>query len=43
MSVKRLFLFAAYDKEGIIDDTLLHYLRCLSDYGDVAFVMDNFA
>lgn len=43
MSIRRLFLFAAYDKEGIIDDTLLHYLNYLSDYGDIVFVMDNVA
>lgn len=43
MEVKRLFLFASYDKQGIIDDTLLHYLRFLSDYGDIIFVMDNVA
>ncbi len=43
MSGKRLFLFAAYDKQGIIDDTLLHYVRCLAEYGDVIFWMDNTA
>lgn len=43
MEVKRLFLFAGYDNQGIIDDTLLHYLRYLSGYGDIIFVMDNVA
>ena len=38
---KRLFLFAAYDKDGIIDDALLYYLRNLSMYGDIIFCMDN--
>ena len=38
---KRLFLFAAYDKDGIIDYALLHYLRNLSLYGDIIFCMDN--
>lgn len=41
MAKKRLFLFAGYDKQGIIDETLLHYLRALSDCGDIVFVMDN--
>lgn len=41
MKTKRLFLFAAYDKQGIIDDTLMHYLRYLSGIGDIVFVMDN--
>ena len=41
MGVRRLFLFASYDKQGIVDDTVLHYLRCLSEYGDIVFVMDN--
>ena len=43
MGVRRLFLFASYDKQGVIDDTVLHYLRCLSGYGDIVFVMDNIA
>lgn len=41
MEIKRLFLFAGYDAQGIVDNTLLHYLRCLSGYGDIVFVMDN--
>ena len=41
MSDKRLFLFASYDKSGIIDDSLLHYLKSLSVLGDIIFVMDN--
>lgn len=38
---KRLFIFAGYDKDCIVDETLLHYLRSLSDLGDIIFVMDN--
>ena len=38
--LKRLFLFAAYDKDGIIDDTLIYYIRHLKRYGDVIFCMD---
>lgn len=38
---KRLFLFAAYDRDGIIDNTLMHYLTELSKVGDIVFVMDN--
>ena len=41
MCAKRLFLFAGYDKSGIIDNTLLHQIRALSELGDVIFVMDN--
>lgn len=40
-SKKRLFLFAAYDKFGIVDNTLLHYLNSLSALGDIVLVMDN--
>jgi len=39
--VKRLFIFAGYDKDGIVDNTLLHYLRSLSELGDIIFTMDN--
>lgn len=37
---KRLFLFAGYDKSGVIDNTLVHYLSELSKLGDIVFVMD---
>lgn len=39
--MKRLFLFASYDSQGIIDDSLLYYLTQLSALGDIIFVMDN--
>lgn len=39
--MKRLFLFASYDKDKKIDDSLLYYLRSLSELGDIIFVMDN--
>lgn len=38
---KRLFIFAGYDKDRIVDVTLLHYLKALSLVGDIIFVMDN--
>ena len=38
---KRLFIFAGYDKDCIVDETLLHYLKSLSDLGDIIFVTDN--
>ena len=38
---KRLFLFAGFDKDGIIDDATVYYLRNLSMYGDIIVVMDN--
>ena len=41
MCAKRLFLFAGYDKSGIIDNTLLHQIRALSELGDVIFVMEK--
>ncbi len=37
---KRLFLFAGYDKDGILDDTLLHYLTEISKLGDIVLFMD---
>jgi lipopolysaccharide biosynthesis protein len=39
--MSRLFLFAGYNKNGIIDDALVFYVTTLSHYGDVVFVMDN--
>ena len=38
---KRLFLFAGYDADGIIDDALIHYVRALSKIGDVVLCMDS--
>ena len=38
---KRLFIFAGYDKDCIVDETLLHYLKSLSELGDIVFTMDN--
>lgn len=40
-SPKRLFIFAGFDKDNIIDDTLVYYINALSKLGDVIFVMDN--
>lgn len=41
MSVKRVFLFAAYDPRGGVDDALVQYVRALSKFGRVVLVMDN--
>lgn len=41
--MKRLFLFAAYDKDNIIGTALLHYLKELSVFGDIILFMDNAA
>ena len=41
MKPKRLFLFAAYDRNGIIDDALIYYIESLSLLGDIIFVMDS--
>jgi lipopolysaccharide biosynthesis protein len=38
---RRLFIFASWDKDSIIDDTVVYYVRVLSECGDVIFVMDN--
>ena len=38
---KRLFLLAGYDKNGIIDDALIHYASVLSRFGDVILCMDS--
>lgn len=38
---KRLFLFAGYDKDDIIDDALIYYVSELSKHGDVIVCMDN--
>jgi len=39
--VKRLFLFAGFDANGIIDDSLILYVRALSKLGDVVLCMDS--
>lgn len=39
--VKRLFLFAGYDKNGIIDDALIYYMEQLHKFGDVILCMDS--
>lgn len=38
---KRLFIFAGYDPQGIVDDTLIYYLTELSKLGDIVFTMDS--
>lgn len=39
--IKRLFLFAGYDPNGIINNALIYYIHILNLYGDVIFCMDN--
>ena len=41
MQNKRLFLFAGYDKDGIIDESLLMYVSAVSKFGDVVLCMDS--
>lgn len=41
MPNKRLFLFAGYNKSGLIDDALVYYLKHLSSFGDIILVMDS--
>lgn len=38
--MKRLALFAGYDKEGIIDDYVIFYLQELSKNADIIYVAD---
>lgn len=38
---RRLFVFGGYDKNNIVDDTLIYYLTALSELGDIVFNMDN--
>lgn len=41
MKTKRLFLFAGYNANGIIDDALVYYVRTLNQFGDIVLVMDS--
>lgn len=38
---KRLFLFAGYNKDGIVDESLIYYVQSLSEHGDVIVCMDS--
>ena len=38
-NINRLFLFAGYDKDGIIDDSLILYVRALSKFGDDVWIL----
>lgn len=38
---RRLFLFAGYDKDGILDGAILHYVSTLSKFGDVILCLDS--
>lgn len=38
---KRLFLFAAFDPQNIIDDALIHYVSALSKHGDIIVCIDS--
>lgn len=39
--MNRLFLFAAYDRQGIVSPALLHHIHSLAEVGDVIFVADG--
>ena len=41
MNPKRLFLFAGYDKFGVVDDALVYYVTALAMCGDVVLCMDS--
>ena len=38
--MKRICLFAGYDKDGIIDDYVLHYIKELNKISDVYYFGD---
>ena len=38
--MKRLVLFAGFDKDGVVDDYVLFYLRHLSELADIIYVAD---
>ena len=38
---KRLFLFAGYNQNGIVDDALVYYVGALSKFGDIVLHMDS--
>lgn len=38
---KRLFLFAGYDPNNIVNDAIIYYVSALSEIGDVIVCMDN--
>ena len=40
MKPKRLFLFAGYDKQCVIDDALIYYVSNLARFGDIILYMD---
>lgn len=40
-TIKRLFLFAGYDKNGTLNDALVYYLSQLNKFGDIVLVMDS--
>ena len=40
-SPRRVCLFAAYDIDGIVDESVLDYLRDLSKYADIYYLADN--
>lgn len=38
---KRLFLFAGYNKDNSLDESLVYYVKNLSKFGDIILCMDN--
>jgi hypothetical protein len=40
--VRRAFLFAAYDVDGVVDDYVVDYVRRLAPHGDVFYLADSF-
>ncbi|WP_139981920.1 rhamnan synthesis F family protein [Nocardioides litoris] len=40
--VRRVCLFAGFDAQGVVDDTVVHYVRELSRFADVYYLCDGY-
>lgn len=40
--MKMLAIFSSFDKDNIIDDYVVYYLKELSKFADIIFVADNY-
>ena len=40
--MKMLGIFASFDKDNIIDDYVVYYLKELSKFADIIYVADNY-
>ena len=42
VEMKMLAIFSSFDKDNIIDDYVVYYLKELSKFADIIFVADNY-